>query len=712
MQEETIGSKNGLVRSQIFFSAISTILVILCVIGLYRLGIFRWADNYLYDLHFKWRGPISTAGQVVLVLMDQKSAVALKREKASWAREHMAAALENLCGAGAEIIGLDMIFISPDADPGVDQRLAQAIYDCNNVVLARGSSTYGGELISIDPFLNASIGDGFIDLILGEDEVLRRVRYLNAKPLPEGGLELFPSFSLELVRTFLNLDFAFDFSQTDVLVMGQSPKALRLPYPDLIIDYPGNYSAYPILSYADVVQGNFPRDSVSGKLVIIGSSLAMEKDVFTTAYTRFLKPTKEYEEIFGDVIQDVLGAKEIGVACHAHAVDTILSGRFIHKLGPGWIMALIALLGTGGLLFYVPRVGMIPEMLILLTGLAAIIGVSHLAFVKKLLWAEVSPLMGVLALQYVSGVVIQKAFDKRRTSFVTGLFGRYVSYGVVDALIKGNIEMDLEGRSQELTILFSDLRSFTSLSERLGAKATGILLNRYFSNMIPLVFQHQGTLDKLIGDAIMAFFGAPVPFESHPAKAAEAALAMIERLRAMQEEAAVEGIADLRLGIGINTGVVTVGNLGSDDFMDYTVIGDAVNLASRLEGLNKVYGTKIIVSEFTAEGLNRNFRLRELDRVRVKGKASAVTLYELRGRAKQELSPEALELDLKFMELFDAGLAAYRDMEWDDARYHFQRALHLVPEDGPSLLYLQRIEKCCHLSCDDGWDWVTTFDHK
>ena len=704
-----MSQRNGRIdRARVAISALCAVLAVILVILGYRLGAFRWVDNYFFDHHFKWRGPLETSGEVVLVLMDQKSAAALGREKASWSRHQMALALDHLREAGAEIIGLDMIFMAPDPDPSADRELAAAMDRCNNVVLARGTSTQWGELEAISTFQEMAIGDGFINFLLDEDEVLRRVRYLHAKPLPDGHLELLPSFSLELARTYLNVDFNFDFSDDDHLVIGsEGGPQLRIPYPELIINYHGDYQVFPHISYVDAVQNSFPPEKVNDRLVIIGSSLSTEKDIFSTPYTRFLEPSGEYEAVFGSVVRDVLSAKDIGVACHAHAVETILSQQFIQKLPSAYVMALIGCLAIIGTIFYLPRIGIIGATVFLIGSLGLIVGAGHLAFLQSRIWVPIAPLMAILSLQYLSGVIVQKIFEQRRASFVTSLFGKFVSYSVVDELIRGNLELDLAGRHQELTMLFSDIRGFTTISERLGAKETGELLNHYFSKMVPIVFKHQGTLDKLIGDAIMAFFGAPIHYEDHPIKAAETAVHMLDSLKKMQREAAVEGISDLRIGIGLNTGLVTVGNLGSSDFMDYTVIGDAVNLASRLEGLNKIYGTKILLSEFTADQLDDRFLLRELDRVKVKGKETAVTIYELMGYT------DAMGTDAgALVECFHSGLAAYRSRQWETAARRFNEVLQKKPADGPSLLYLERLKACCEMAEDAEWDSVTAFTKK
>ncbi len=701
------GSNRRLIRRQAVLSVLCALLVIAGTAAAHRRGLLNWADNYLYDLHFKWRGPGEASGDVILALMDQESARTLGRHKSSWSRRDMAKALSNLCDAGAEIVGLDLIFISPDPDPGADQALAEAMDRCGNVVLARGTATHGGGMTSLERFQAASIGDGFIDFLTDGDEVLRRIRYLAAIPV-SGGVELIPSFSVELVRTYRNLSFAFDFSDPAHLIMGaEGEDRLRLPQPDLLVNFRGDYTIFPRISFADAVLGRFDPETVRGKLAIIGSSLATEKDVFTTPYTRFQDPAEAYGEQFGAAVSDVVSAKELGVACHAHAAETLLSGTWIERLSDGRALWLIAAAGLAGLVFYLPQIGIAWTALILAGSLGLIVGAAHLLFLEARLWVAIAPLLLVLILQYVAGTAIQKVFDRKRAALVTHLFGRYVSAGVVRELIQGNIDVSMEGRRRELTLFFSDLRGFTTLSEGLGPRDTGRLLNLYFSRMIPVIFKHGGTLDKLMGDAVMAFFGAPIPVEDHPAKGAEAALEtldMLDRLR--RENADVPGIEGLGVGIGLNTGVVTVGNLGSDDFMDYTVIGDAVNLASRLEGINKIYGTQIIVSGFTAEKLDDRFLLRELDRVKVKGKGEAVTLFELAGY-RNAATPKTLER----IEMFEAGLAAYRGGEWDAAETRFKEVLRIV-EDPAARLFLQRIEAFRAAPPPDGWGGVTVFDHK
>ncbi len=694
---------------QIVLTFLCTAIVICGVSLSYYYNQFLRVDNFLYDLRVAWRGPQKTSGNIVLVLMDEKSALELQRRKGSWSRKHLSMALDHLCRAEAEIIGLDMIMSAPSQDSLIDTELADQISLCNNIILARAVFAKSGQDVEpLDKFQEVMIGDGFINFMLDSDEILRRIRFIQGKTMPDGNLQLLPAFSLELARTFLNVDFDFDFSSKNHLIIGSPNQIqLKLPQPDLIINFYGDYTAFTHLSYADVVKNRFPKDLVKGKIIIIGSSLATQKDFFSTPFSRFQNNSEKYKDKFGKIITNILGDKDLGMACHAHAVETILNNAFINKATTNTVIWLVILFGLVGLIFYLPRLGMIWELLAVCGGTAFLVFGGYLLFLKKMIWLDIAALLAVLFIQFIAGVILQKVFNKKKTAMITSLFGKYVSPGVVSDLIKGDIDTTLTGQSQDLTMLFSDLRSFTNLSEKLGAKDTSILLNIYFDAMIPIVFQHKGTLDKLMGDAVMAFYGAPLAVPDHPVMAAKTALVMLQKIEDLKANSKIKGAEDLSAGIGLNTGVVTVGNLGSNEFMDYTIIGDAVNLASRLEGLNKVYGTKIIISEFTADRLDNQFLLRELDLVRVKGKNVAVKILELKGYQNQ-MSPENIEM----VDLFEKGLSFFRNRQWDKAEENFKQSLNLVPEDGPSLLYLSRIKQFRENTPDENWDGVTGFDHK
>ena len=698
-----------LLRRQILATIVCSLVVIGGTIFAYQRGWLDSADNFLYDLSISRRGPVAASGRVALVLMDEESAVRLKRQRGQWSRRMLAASLDNLCSAGAEVIGLDMVMSAPDQDLETDRILAGAISRCNNVVLARVSAAAGVEEIApLETFQEAMLGDGFIDVPLDADGVLRKIRFLNAKPQADGGLALLPSFALELARTYRNLEFNFDFSGGEFFLLGApNGEQLRLPYPDLLINYYGDYTAFTTLSFADTVNNTFDPEQVRGKVVLVGSTLSSQKDFFTTPFSRFRQEAASLAGRFGDMEKGVQGSDEPGVACHAHAVETILNQSFIGHLTGRPVLLLTVAFGLAGLLFYLPRLAMAWEILVLLAVLAATAGGAHLAFLKGPTRVDVAPLLAVFFLQFLTGVTLLKSFGRKKTAMITSMFGKYVSAGVVSELIKGDISTALEGRRANLTMLFSDLRGFTTLSEKLGARDTGLLLNVYFDTMIPLVFAHHGTLDKLMGDAVMAFYGAPLPIPNHPAEGAATALEMVEKLADLKKRSDIPGLADLRIGIGLNTGEVTVGNLGSHAFMDYTIIGDAVNLASRLEGLNKAYGTTILLSEFTAAELDDSFLLRELDLVKVKGKEKAVTIYELVAW-RERATPETLA----GLALFAEGLAAYRSRQWDRAESLFHQVQEKLPGDGPARLYLERTGRMRSLPPGPEWQGVTAFDHK
>ncbi|MEJ2199916.1 MAG: adenylate/guanylate cyclase domain-containing protein [Desulfuromonadaceae bacterium] len=698
-------------RQYRIWTAFFTVLIIMAGLAWYGylLGLLSWVDHFLYDAGHYWQPAQPPTGQVSLVLMDEPSAQALKRQTGHWSRRDIAQALDNLCAAGAEIIGLDMILSAPDPDPTADEVLAAAMDRCNNVVLARISSAQGmSEIQALDRFQAVSIGDGFIDLPLDSDDVLRKIRFLNAKPLADGNLELLPAFALELARSYLQIDYQFDFSASDFFTLGSDPEnQLKLPYPELLTNYGGTSRTLPSLSFVDVVNNRFSPEQVKGKIVILGSSLVAEKDFFTTPITRFSRPTHDATGRFKEVVTYVLAQKELGVACHAHAVETILSGRFIQK-APSWsIVLLIVLCGLLGLFFYASRLGLLAEISLLFLFLLGLLLGAYCCLSPGRLWLDVAHPAAVVFAQFLAGLTLQKNFQRKRTSFITDIFGKYVSPAVVTNLVKGDLSLNMEGQQKEVSILFSDLRNFTAISETLGAQATGHLLNDYFDRMIPLIFQHEGTLDKLMGDAIMAFFGAPLELPTHPQKAAETALAMLAVLDQWQQEYEATIVSPLELGIGINTGDVTVGNLGSRDFMDYTIIGDAVNLASRLEGLNKVYGSRIIIGEQTAAALDERFLLRELDRVRVKGKLVPERIFELLC-----FRAEADDALLGMVAAFSEGLNHFRRGLWDEARSCFSRAANYVPEDGPTALYLKRIAQFQQEAPGAEWDGVTRYLEK
>jgi adenylate cyclase len=285
-------------------------------------------------------------------------------------------------------------------------------------------------------------------------------------------------------------------------------------------------------------------------------------------------------------------------------------------------------------------------------------------------------------------------------------FESYVAPAVVQEILKHPDNLRLGGERRELTILFSDIRGFTSLSENLAPEDLVKVLHDFLNPMSNIIIQHGGTIDKYIGDAIMALFGAPLEMADHARLACRTALDMVSTLNDLGREWAAQGRPQIRVGIGINSGVAAVGNMGSDRLFDYTAIGDNVNLASRLEGLNKYYGTNILISPATARNLEGNFILRQVDLVQVKGKAQPLEVFELLGEGTPE--PELA----RFLEAYHQGLALYREGRWPESITALEEALRLRPHDLSAQRYLTLSQKYRETPPGPDWKPVTVMVDK
>jgi adenylate cyclase len=296
--------------------------------------------------------------------------------------------------------------------------------------------------------------------------------------------------------------------------------------------------------------------------------------------------------------------------------------------------------------------------------------------------------------------------EARGKRAITGLFGQYVPPQLVDEMAQDPERFSMEGESREMTVLFTDVRGFTSISERLDPRALSNLMNEFLTPLTEVIYEAGGTIDKYMGDCIMAFWGAPIPDDGHALKAIRAALEMQQRLERLQPAFQAKYRSEVRIGIGLNTGRMSVGNMGSTIRVAYTVMGDAVNLASRLEGLTKEYGADIIVGEGTKQAVE-NVVFQELDRVRVKGKEVAVAIYEPLGLAGQV---EAAALTRS--EIYHEALRHYRSQDWDQAVIHLSKLQAMAPDIKLYTLFLERIAVLRANPPGADWDGAFTFETK
>jgi adenylate cyclase len=319
--------------------------------------------------------------------------------------------------------------------------------------------------------------------------------------------------------------------------------------------------------------------------------------------------------------------------------------------------------------------------------------------------AQAVPLQGAAGTPAGSLLVIE---DVTREKRLRGALTRYVDSDVAERLLEEGEGGALGGRVQKATILFADIRDFTRLTERLGAQETVRLLNDAFGLLVDCVVDRRGTLDKYIGDGLMAVFGAPYSMGDDAENAVGAVLDMLRALRGFNQMRLERGLERLRMGFGLNTDEVLSGNIGSPRRMDYTVIGDGVNLAARLEGANRDYGTELLVSEFTLAELKRPYLLREVDRLRVRGRHRPVAVFELLDYAPEELLPH-----LRYVvALYNEGLERYRRREWDAARRMFDEALQQRSDDGPARTYRERCAFFERQPPPDDWDGVWDLTRK
>ncbi|MEK7666358.1 MAG: adenylate/guanylate cyclase domain-containing protein, partial [Pseudomonadota bacterium] len=647
------------------------------VLGLYLVGnpLLDIIELKTYDIRLTMRPPPPGEPAVAIVAIDEKSLAAHGRWP--WSRATMARLVERLDALGARVIAFDVFFSEAEnrtaleqierlereqgvggaASPyarvkralAADSSFGQAIAKSGKVVLpmvflmseeearhlskadaARGLAATQGQAIK----LIRDRGDGRLDfpmppiagLLTNLPELSTAARasgHINSLPDARDGSVrwaplvlryqglFFPSADVQAVRLYLD-DPTFALHTTRYGISSLQFGERLVPtdeYGRALINYRGGPRSFPTWSAADVLAGRIDAALLRDKIVLIGATAQGLGDYRTTP----------------------VGAVFPGVEIRANTMQNLIDGDFIQR--PGWMFVfdVALMLALGGLLVaLLPRFGVSLSALVTLALAGAYLLLAIIEFRTQLIWINVVYPALLIALLYVSSTLVHYFTAEREKRQIKNAFQHYVPVAVVDQILHNIDNLGLGGDKRELTVLFSDIRGFTGIAEGLSPEALVQLLNDYLTQMTDKVFQHDGLLDKYIGDAIMAVYGAPIPHPQHARLACRTAVDMMQELRRLQAEWKQRGLPGMDIGIGINTGPMVVGNMGSKTRFDYTVIGDAVNLGARIEALNKQYGTHILISEFTYNQVKDEFpQAREIDVTTVRGRSEPVRLYEL-----------------------------------------------------------------------------------
>ncbi len=675
----------------------------------FNVPFLKTAQLRTLDQRFEQRGHIDLddTSKVVIVAITDQSFLVLPNTL-FFPRRYYARAVRNLYNAGAKVVGIDITFDGGSPLPGDDSSFAAVLRKHPSTVLAVRStiSTSGRYSIlkSGNYFHNIFVKDdssiGAVYVKNDPDGVYRR--YMPFVDFATGANEYtaVPSFGIEAVSRYLGVRNPIVSDSAGFFGLGHT----RIPKFDptsMLINYPGPTGTFPTYDIWQVLDDSTftTRDEARFGLQINAYYDLRDSHVFRN---KIVLIGAEYPES-GDLKpipflkdkNDEHSNLAYGVEIHASAIETVLDGDylspsslladFLEMFIGSFLIALTSFLFKSArhsrmfLVIFIPF--MVTAVVVFASYEAAFILFVRNNLVLKIIYPILS-----YSFTYIAVVVYQFVSERRAKAAIKSLFSRYVDPSVVDQLVGNPDLVRLGGERKTMTVLFSDIANFTTVSEGLAPEDLVAHLNEYLTAMTDVVFQNSGTLDKYIGDAIIAFWGAPLELKDHAYQACRTAIEMTKRLETLRAKWAAEGKPVLDFRIGINSGEMVVGNVGGKERFDYTVIGDNVNLASRLETANKMYRTRILLSEYTHELVKKEAFARELDLIVVKGRTKPVKIYELIADLSDEISDEKK----KVVELYCAALAKYRNREWGVAAGLFEKALSIDSADYPSEMYLER----------------------
>lgn len=744
------GATRGLLRIHWQLGMSVGLLVILMLHALggrFEIPLLTRIEWQLYDTRMALTMPAGLDTRIAIVDIDERSLAELGRWP--WSRDKLAKLVDRLFEQyQVAVLGFDIVFAEPDQSSGLavlrqlansdlakdtefnkllpslalrldyDQLFASSLksrptvlgyyfnHDNDNrygvlpkpvmpaSVLHDQGDALGNETgfgANLPIFMQSAAAAGHFVPSPDSDGVTRRVQML----LRHQG-QLYEPLSLALVRAYLDFpplqpvypagSKAGDaYSSFEHLQVGP----LRIPVDSsgkALVPFRGPAYSFPYFSVVDVLNGQVPAEQLRGRIVLLGTSAPGLKDLRVTP------------------VQSVYPGVEIHANLIAGMLDQTIPDRPAYLLALEWLLLLVAgSLLTWLLLNFGPLVSSLSTLCVLLL----IVAINLLMWQR---WNFAMPLASSLVLiagLYTLNMTYGYFFESRRKRQMASLFGRYAPPELVEQMSADPEKYTMEGQSRELTMLFSDVRGFTSLSESMEPKALTRLMNEFLTALTQVIRErYLGTIDKYMGDCVMAFWGAPFDQPQHARQAVLAALDMQAAIARLNPQLLEQGMPALQIGVGINTGRVTVGDMGSKFRKAYTVMGDAVNLAARLEGITKFYGVGIIVGENTRQAV-ADVLFRELDLVRVKGKNQAIAIYQPLGLIGQ-VPPQIVAAT----ELYHRALAAYRQQHWDEAASMLNDLQAESPEDQLYQLYQQRISQYRQDPPAADWDCVYEFDSK
>ncbi len=675
-------------RQKLIFGLVTTlVLSLIFAYGITNNRLNSWNQKLSNFLYYT---PENEASEdIVIVAIDNKSFEfknaselgTLKFNKADYAQ-----AFNNLEDAGAKVIGVDIIFseVSSKEDQA---ELVETLENNDDIILAaepEAKGTFG--LKPLDVFVEAAPNNLASILFRPDsDNTVRRQQLLFEDPLsPE-------SFALKISKTYLGLlpedskktDTGYSVMDFAVRVGSKKFNPINIPLAEdgtLLVNFFASPNSFQTISFIDAYNNEMTERKtqeeldLNNKIVLIGEVGTGIHDV--------------------QYVPNSFGTPMPGIEIHANLIQTILSQSFIVPQSKGNLTMVTALMVAASFLIFL-SVRILISLILLILAIVAYTFVTYTAFELGTVLNMVYPYLALI-ISFIAAYVFRYFIEARGAQKTQRAFSRYVSPDVVKKIIDNPDQLKLGGEKKELTVYFSDIAGFTSIAESMKAEELVEELNEYLDAMSEIILEKEGTVDKFIGDAIVAFWGAPVPVKNHAERACLAALecqAKLEKLRKIWKE---KGKPEIHSRIGLNTGPVIVGNMGSNKRFDYTAIGDNMNLGARLESAGKYYGTDILISESTYKAAKNVIEAREIDVITVKGKTKPVKVYELLAK-KGKLDDKTK----KAVSHFAKGLAAYRKQKWAEAEKAFKAA-----GDAPSKAYLERIKELKKAKLPKSWDGV------